>query len=189
MRCARVGVAIRNAPAIASVVRPHTSRSVSAMRASSDEARVAAGEDQAKAVVLDRIARVVALFPAGRVVGDVLDVLGGVVERDEAPLAAEAVDGAKASGGDEPGDGVRRHALRGPLLRRGDEGVVQRVLGEIEAAEQPHQRREHAAALVSGRARQRRRPWRRSVNQALVGAPAAARRRTLSCSVAIRNPV
>ena len=46
---------------------------------------MAAGEDQAQPVVLDRIARVgYRASQPRRIVGDVLDPLGGVVERDEA---------------------------------------------------------------------------------------------------------
>jgi len=76
-------------------------------------------------------------------------VLGGVVERDEAAIAAHAVDRPKAPGRDKPPDRVRRNAFERPALRCRDECVMQRVLGEIEAAEQPHERREHASALLA----------------------------------------
>ncbi len=110
---------------------------------------MAAGEDEAQAVVLDRVARVPARLPAGRIVGDRVDVPGGVVEGDEAPLAPDPVDAAKPPRRDEPRDRVRRNALRGPLLRGRDEGVVQGVLGEIEAAEEAHQSREDAPAFLA----------------------------------------
>ncbi len=110
---------------------------------------MAAREDQTQAIVLDRVARVPARLPAGRVVGHRVDLLGGVVEGDEATLAPDPVDGAKTPRRHEPCDGVGRDAPRGPLLRSGDEGVVQGVFGQIEAAEEADQRREHAPAFLA----------------------------------------
>ena len=43
--------------------------------------------------------------------------------------------------------GLAGHAVARPLLERGRERVVQRLLGEVEVAEQADQRGEHAARL------------------------------------------
>ena len=53
----------------------------------------------------------------------------------------------EAAGGDEPGARVRGNAVARPLLDRGRERVVHRLLGEIEIAEQADQGGEHAARL------------------------------------------
>ena len=70
-----------------------------------------------------------------------------VVERIEARLAPDVVDRLEAAGRHQPGARVRGNAIAWPLLERGPEGVVQRFFGEVEATEQSHQRREHAARL------------------------------------------
>src|SRR3989454_999642 len=99
--------------------------------------RVAAGEDQAQPVVLDR-------FRLGRLLGG--ERLGMVLfQRIEARAAADRVDRLEAAGGDEPGARIRRHAFLRPLLERRAERFAQRLLGEVEIAEQPHQRRKDAA--------------------------------------------
>ena len=55
--------------------------------------------------------------------------------RSEGLLAAEPVDRPVPGRGDDPGAGVRRRAVAGPALERGREGVLHRVLGELEVAE------------------------------------------------------
>ena len=67
-----------------------------------------------------------------------------LVERIEARAPADAVDGLEAAGRHEPGARIRRHAVARPLLERRPESVVQRLLGEVEVAEQADQRREDA---------------------------------------------
>ena len=105
--------------------------------------RMAAGEDQPQAVVLDalRIGK-----RGGVVHGDV----GGrarFVERREALLAPEAVDRLESPCRHQPRPRVRRHAFARPLFERGPERVVQRLLRHVEVAEQPDQRRQDATRL------------------------------------------
>ena len=142
MRCASVGACVRKACAISSVVRPHTSRSVSATCASGDSA----GWQQVK-MRRSRSSSMPSSSRRLRVVGDRVDLLGDVVDRVEARLPAQAVDRLEAPGRDEPGARIGRHAVARPLLERRAKRVVQRFLGEVEVAEQAHQRREDAARL------------------------------------------
>ena len=44
---------------------------------------------------------------------------------------------------------IGRHALLRPLFQRGPDGVVQRVFGEVEVAEQPDEGREDVAGLAA----------------------------------------
>ena len=69
----------------------------------------------------------------------------------EARAPADAVDGLEAAGRDEPCARIGRHPVARPLLERRPERVVQRLLGEIEVAEQANQRREDAARFGCGR--------------------------------------
>src|SRR5882762_9511063 len=59
----------------------------------------------------------------------------------------DRVDGLETSRGHEPRSGIGRHAVARPLLERGPERVVQRLLGAIEVAEQADQRGQDAARL------------------------------------------
>src|SRR5262249_40407488 len=59
----------------------------------------------------------------------------------------ERVDGLEAAGRDEPGTGIRRYALARPLLDRGPARVVQRLLGEIEVAEEADEGGEDAPGV------------------------------------------
>ena len=105
------------------------------------ERRVAAREDQTQPVVFDRfVAR-------RRFVGDRLDLVDPVLERVEARAPADAVDRLETPGGYEPGARVRGHAFARPLLERRPERLVKRFLGDVEIAEQPDERREHASRL------------------------------------------
>jgi hypothetical protein len=88
---------------------------------------MAAGEDQPQAVVAHR---------------SLLDGLGaGVQQRGlgvpvvARGLAAQAVDRAVAGGGDDPARRARRHAALGPAPHGLGEGVLDRVLGDVEIAE------------------------------------------------------
>ena len=65
----------------------------------------------------------------------------------EAGAAAQRVDRLEAAGRHQPGARIGGHAVARPLLERRGEGVVQRLLGAVEVAEQADQRREHAARL------------------------------------------
>src|SRR5205085_1669927 len=103
------------------------------------ERRVAAGEDEAQPIILDRLA-------LGRLLGrERLGVL--LFQRIEARASANGVDRLEAAGRDQPGARIVGQPLRRPLLERGAKRFVQRFLGEVEVTEQPHQRREHAARL------------------------------------------
>jgi len=103
---------------------------------------MAAREDEAKAIVLDGV-----VVPSGRRGGQRRDRVGHLVHRDEARAPAQGVDRLEPAGRNEPGARVRRHAVSRPLLERGTEGLAQRLLGEIEVAEQTHERGEDAARL------------------------------------------
>src|SRR5207302_2087884 len=56
-------------------------------------------------------------------------------------LATEAVDGPVARRGDDPSRRARRQPIRGPPLRRRREGVLNRILGDIDVTEDPDQDR------------------------------------------------
>jgi hypothetical protein len=71
-----------------------------------------------------------------------------ILGRREARAAAQRVDRLEATGGDEPRARVRGHAVLRPLLECRAERVVQRFLGDVEVAEQPNERGEHATRLV-----------------------------------------
>ena len=141
IRWASVGAGVRNARPISSVVSPHTSRRVSATCASGASGGMAAGENQAKPVVFDRLC----VGPRG-VIGH-RDVGGalGLVERVEPLAAAQRVDRLEAAGRHEPGARIRRNAVARPLLERRSERVVQGLLGDVEVTQQTDQRGEHTA--------------------------------------------
>ena len=92
------------------------------------ERGVAAGEDEREAVVGDR-AHVVLLGRQRLEPGEQLGLAG------ECLLAPEPVDRAVARGGDDPGARARRRPVARPALERDREGVLHRVLGELEVAE------------------------------------------------------
>src|SRR5262249_23244060 len=103
--------------------------------------RVAAGEDQLKALV-----------GKGRLLHLVLHGLGHVEQArllDERPLAAQAVDRAVAGRDREPGARVGRHPVPGPALGRDRERLLRGFLGEVEVAEEADQAGEQTAPLVA----------------------------------------
>ena len=111
------------------------------------ERRVAAGEDQAQPVVGD----------GGIHFG--LLVRGGGCERLElahlvlqAARPSDAVDRPVAGGRDDPGAGVVRRTPLGPDLERDDEGVLHRLLGEVEVAEHPDERGDRPSRLLAEQA-------------------------------------
>ena len=104
-----------------------------------------AGEDQPQPVVLE-----------------LLDIMRGGVARFHVELTrdlgerrvetrapADPVHGLESSGGNQPGARIRGHALFRPRLDRGSEGLVQRFLRELEIAQQPDQRCEHAPRFAA----------------------------------------
>jgi hypothetical protein len=100
---------------------------------------VAAGEDEGEPLVGNR-AHVVLLL-------DRLDRCEPL-ERRPLRLAAQPVDRAVASGGDDPGTGIRRDAVAGPALRGDRERLLDGVLGEVEVAERADQDRDRAPELL-----------------------------------------
>ena len=142
MRWARVGRPRSGRRcAISSVVRPQTSRSVSATCASGARA----GWQQVKISRRRSSSTSSPSHAAGSSTAASIS-LGQRGQRGvEAGPAAQRVDRLEAAGGDQPGPRVGRHAVARPLLDRRGEGVVQRLLGEVEVAEQADERGEHAA--------------------------------------------
>ena len=105
--------------------------------------RMAAGEDQPQPVVLHTV---VVYVGGGR--DAVAQAIGQRRERGIEPGApAQLVDGLEAPGGDEPRPRLGGHAFGGPALHCGRERVVQRLLGQIEVAEQADQGGKNAARL------------------------------------------
>jgi hypothetical protein len=64
-------------------------------------------------------------------------------------LPAQPVDRRVPRSRDDPSAGIGGNAVAGPSLRRPDEGVLNRVLGEIEVTEDAAEDRDRAGALVA----------------------------------------
>jgi hypothetical protein len=62
-------------------------------------------------------------------------------------LPAQPVDGPVAGGGGDPGAGVRRQPGLRPGRGRGQEGLLDRLLGQVDAAEDPDERGDRPAGL------------------------------------------
>src|SRR5262245_572870 len=104
---------------------------------------MAAREDQPQPIVLDVLG-----FTGYGAHGLCLEALGQLRLRSvEAGAAAHGVDGLEAAGGHEPRTRVGRRPRVWPLLDRGREGLVQRLLGELEAAEEADEGGEDAPRL------------------------------------------
>ncbi len=104
---------------------------------------MAAGEDQPQPVVLDPL-----VLPRRGILGLGVEPRGELRLRGvEAGAAADAVDGLEAAGRNQPRPGVGGHAIPRPLLERRREGIVQRVLGEVEVAEHADEGGEDAARV------------------------------------------
>jgi hypothetical protein len=101
---------------------------------------VAAGEDQLESFVGDH---------GFLVVGQLLCTREQLGLAGERLLAADAVDRAVAGGRDDPRAGVRRCAVPRPALGRDDEGVLNRVLGKVEIAEDAAENRDAPCTLIS----------------------------------------
>ena len=106
---------------------------------------MAAGEDQAQAVVANRLLQDLV---SGRI-GNLLDDIGMVVKAGEARVSANPVDGLEAADRDKPGDRVGRHTVTRPLLCGGGKGVMFGVLGQLKAPEQPDEGRENASPVTA----------------------------------------
>jgi hypothetical protein len=107
-----------------------------------------AGEDEPQPVVRDR-AHLVS-FPRLdrgklgldlRVTSELLGLLG------ERSPAAKAINRPVPGGGRDPRSRVVRHASLGPGLERGHERLLNGLLGEVEVAEDPNERRNSATRL------------------------------------------
>ena len=143
MRWATVGAVVRNARAISSVVRPHTSRSVSATCASG----VSAGWQHVK-ISRSRSSSSSSPSFTGIASAARFQLACELAERSvEAGAAASGVDGLEASGRDQPGARIGGHAVARPLLHRRHERLVHRLLGAVEVAEQPDERGQDTARL------------------------------------------
>jgi hypothetical protein len=97
---------------------------------------MAAREDEPQPIIYD-VRRV------DRCLGDHLE-LGPA---DLAPGLAQPVDRLEPAGRDEPPARIRRRPFDGPALDRRGERVLQRLLGEIEIAEEADESSEDAARL------------------------------------------
>ena len=104
---------------------------------------MAAGEDQSQPVVFHAV--VVQLRLGGdtraKPIGHRCE--GGI----ESGAAADVVNRLEATGRNEPSPWVGGHAIDRPALHRSGEGFLQRLLGEIEVAEEADERRQNAPGL------------------------------------------
>jgi hypothetical protein len=93
---------------------------------------MAAGEDQPQPVVLDAL-----IVPSRGCTRVGVESLGECRQRDVEPgTPAQGVDGFEAASRNEPGPRISRHTILSPLLQGCPKGIVQRILGEVEVAEQ-----------------------------------------------------
>ena len=140
MRWATVGSGTRNARAISSVVRPPSRRSVSATRASVERTGWQAVNIEAQQVVADVVVEGRVEVRRGRLLvrpaSPAADLLVLALEQ---LVPAQEVDGPMLRGGHEPGARVVRDARLGPLLERGDEGVLGELLGQADVAHDPRE--------------------------------------------------
>ena len=122
------------------------------------EGRMAAGEDQPQPVVGDRHVRVRVCRRSAT--GDdrrefdldrrIARQLIGLVAKPAPP--AKPVDRPVPGRGRDPCAGVRGHAPLRPDLKSGDEGVLDRFLGEVEVAEDADQGRDRPALFLAEQA-------------------------------------
>ena len=117
------------------------------------ERRVTAGEDQAQPVIGDlhlvlRRARLQGpqLAFEGRLPDQGLGLLG------QPPPASQSIDGAVPRRGRDPRARVGRDATLRPCLERADERVLDGLLGKVEVARHPDQRRDRPALLLAEQA-------------------------------------
>jgi hypothetical protein len=106
--------------------------------------RVATGEDETKPVILHGLH----LLGHGRIV-----VAGGehrhlAEQFPSARLAAQAVDGAVAGGRRDPPARVGRQTLARPLVQGDGEGLLHRILGDVDVTEDTDQGSHRSARLL-----------------------------------------
>ena len=124
-------------------VSPPSSRSVSATCAARRQRRVAAGEDQPQPVVVHGT-----LLLRRRLAGAqqrAACALAVLARR----LAAQPVDRAVARRGDDPAGRARRQPALGPAPHRLGERVLDRLLGDVDVAEDADQDGHRAAVLLA----------------------------------------
>ena len=108
---------------------------------------MAAGEDEPEPVVREGVFfLVVALGLQGGELGDGLALLG------HPAVPAEPVDGSVPGGHREPGAGIGRQPVAGPALQRDDERLLDGLLGEVEVAGEPDERRDRPSAFFAEQA-------------------------------------
>jgi hypothetical protein len=107
--------------------------------------RVAAGEDQLEPFVGDDCLLVV---------GELLGPHEQLRLAGERLLPPDPIYCRVPGGRDDPGAGIVRRSLTWPTLGRPDEGVLHRVLGEVEITEDAAEDRDRAGALVAVGARE-----------------------------------
>src|SRR6266853_1171064 len=97
---------------------------------------MATGKDQPQAVVPEAL-----IFRRLGVIGASDLLLGERFQQGvKSGAPPQAVNTFEPPGRNKPGSGIGGHALLWPLLECFSEGIMQRVLGEIEVAEQTDQR-------------------------------------------------
>jgi hypothetical protein len=90
----------------------------------------------------------VLLVQSDGVFGFGVELLGdGFLRRVEPGAPSQGVDGLEAPGRNEPRPGIGGNAILRPSFKRRGEGVVQRIFGKIEAAEQTNQCGKNPARL------------------------------------------
>ena len=168
MRCASVGAGVRNARAISSVVRPQTSRSVSATCASGARAgwqHVKISRSRSSSTLSS------SAHAAGVDDGD---------HRPASPASSSAsnrarrrmpIDGLESPGRHQPRARIGGDAVARPLLQRRRERIVQRFLGHVEVAEQADQRGQHAPRIGDDRRRSPSRARDRSLSRRPITPP------------------
>jgi hypothetical protein len=70
----------------------------------------------------------------------------------QAPTTAQPIDRPVPGRGGDPRTGIRRDASVGPDLERGDEGVLDGLLREVEVAQDPDERRDRPSLLLAEQA-------------------------------------
>ena len=110
------------------------------------EGRMAAGEDQPQHVVVERGVSL-ASSRGCRVEQQLVRQLCLLAAKRDLP--ADAVDRLVAADIDQPGPRIGRRIGGRPALQRHRERILQRVLGEIEIADEADQRRQRPARLVA----------------------------------------
>ena len=145
IRAAIVGSLTRKARATSAVVRPHSSRSVSATCASG----AMAGWQQVK---ISRSLSSVTSY-AAHVARSLVDLLVEQQRQRAAQRGVTAQQVHAAAPGDrrEPGAGIGGHAARSPRRQRPRVRVLHALLGEVEVARDAHRRGEHEGPLATVR--------------------------------------